>query len=355
MDHRTSRAPTVVSLCFTLCAGLTAAGCGLGSHDGDGFDRYDDPVTDQHITLQHDLILIEELVISAGVDSVGPWALAKPRAVFEADDGRIYVLDSDWKHVFVFGSDGAPLDRLGGGYGSADGEMVLPVDMDTYNDTFYVLDYELDRVSVFDLQGHFRYSISLPYPGRYIAVSREGLWVQLMQTRSAKLVDFYDHDGSPPSLVAQEHITDSPYLEHGILGTIGRLREGNGIAYVHGSGAFLQFVRSPAVSSIVSLGSLSEWKPLPDDPSSRLPVEEPVAVLTWEEDRVMIISTTLTAPRQMTVRIIEQDGTLVTGSVFRDMDRFLPVDAGRTPGTIFVSFLDGPARVVKYSIHADTP
>lgn len=64
-----------------------------------------------------------------GSDSDAMAALGKLRAVHEAPDGVVYVLDSDWKRVPGFDSEGTPIRTIGSGYGRSAGQFMLPAAM----------------------------------------------------------------------------------------------------------------------------------------------------------------------------------------------------------------------------------
>lgn len=308
---------------------------------------------EQRIGPRHDLTLRELLVVSAGTDSVGEWALGKPRAVVEANDGQIYVLDSDWKQVFVFDSAGVLLRRIGGGYGTRPGEMLLPVDMVTHDDGLYVLDYELNRVIVFDRNGRFDRAIQLGEQGRYFAATASGLWIRLMHPRQGHMVDLYDWGGDHPVARVGLHATDTAYHEAGVGGNIGAVRDG-AIAYVHGSGAFLQFVNTNVADRIVPVGPLSDWKyeesPPPGLEPMYLPREVAYGVIEWGSDRVMVLSREINSPEaSTTLTVIDHDGEVIAEGIFAGLGEVLSLDAGADAGTVFLTFLD-PPTVIKYQV-----
>ena len=317
-----------------------------------------DELREQRIGPRHDLTLHELLVVSAGADSVGEWALGKPRAVVEANDGHIYALDSDWKQVFAFDSSGALRRRIGGGYGAGEGEMLLPVDMVTHDDDLYVLDYELNRVIVFDQNGRFDRVIQLGEQGRYVAATVSGLWIRLMHPRQGHIVDLLDWAGDQPVARVGLHATDSAYHEAGVGGNIGALRDG-GIAYVHGSGAFLQFADTDGADRVVPVGPLSGWKHEEDPPPGLeplyLPREVTYGVIEWGSRRVMVLSREINSPEESTtLTLIDHSGAVIAEGIFTDLGEVLSLDAGADPGTVFLTFLN-PPKVVKYRVDIHWP
>ena len=316
-----------------------------------------DELLEQRTGPRHDLDLRELLVISAGTGSVGEWALGKPRAVVEVGDGHIHVLDSDWKQVFVFDSAGALRRRIGGGYGTGAGQMLLPVDMAVHDDGLYVLDYELNRVTVFDRDGRFDRVIRLGDQGRYVAATATGLWVRLMHPREG-IVELYDWAGNMPVARVGLHATDSAYLEAGVGGNIGALQDG-GIAYVHGSGAFLQFADADAAGRVVPLGPPADWKHEEDPPPGLEPMYMPrevaYGVIDWGSQRVMVLSRELDSPEaSTTLTLIDHGGAVVAEGSFAGLGQVLSLDAGVDAGTVFLTFLN-PPRVIKYQVDIQWP
>ncbi|MDE2762335.1 MAG: hypothetical protein OXK74_06025 [Gemmatimonadota bacterium] len=345
--------------CSALLGGCDRIRGGLPATVTEGTSHvYRDKVREQRIGPRHDLTLRELLVVSAGTDSVGDWALGKPRAVAEANDGSIYVLDSDWKHVFLFDSTGALRRRIGGGYGAGADQMLLPVDMAAYDGHLHVLDYELNRVIVFDGNGPFDRVIQLGDQGRNVAATASGLWIRLMHPRQGRMVDLYDWGGEQPVARVGVHETDSAYHEAGVGGNIGTLRDG-GIAYVHGSGAFLQFVRTHAEPRVVPVGPPSDWKYEEDPPPGLepmyLPREVTYGVIEWGSDRVMVLSREINSPEaRTTLTLIDNGGAVVAEGIFAGLGEVLSLDAGADPSTVFLTFLN-PPKVVKYQVDIRWP
>ena len=344
--------------CAVLFVGCDQGGGGVPATVAGGtWYVYADELREQRTGPRHDLTLRELLVISAGTDSVGEWALGKPRAVVEADDGHIHVLDSDLTQVFVFDSSGALLRRMGG-YGTGEGEMLLPVDMVAYDDDLYVLAYELDRVIVFDRNGRVERTIRLTDKGRYVAATASGLWVELMNPRQGRMVDLYDWAGGQPVARVGLHATDSAYQEAGVSGNIGALRDG-GIAYVHGSGAFLQFADADGSDRIVPVGPLSDWKyeenPPPGLEPLYFPREVTYGVVEWGSQGVMVLSRELDTPGgNTTLTLIDHGGEVIAEGIFPGLGGVLSLDAGADAGTVFLTFLS-PPNVVKYQVDIQWP
>ena len=321
-------------------------------------DLHLDDVREQRAGARHDLTLRELLVISAGTDSAGEWAMSRPRAIVESSDGHIYVLDSDWKQVFVFDSSGALVRRIGGGYGTGDGEMLLPVDMDAHDEDLYVLDYELNRVIVFDRSGRFNRIVRLVEQGRYVAATASGIWIGLMHPRQGFMVDLYDSAGEQPLARIGLHATDTAYIEAGVGGNIGALPDG-GIVYVHGSGAFLQFADAGATERIVPVGPLPDWKYEKNPPQGLAPLYFPhevaYGVIAWGSQHVMVLRRELDSPEgSTTLTVIDDGGAVEAEGVFVGLGEVLSLDAGVGAGTVFLTFLD-PPRIIKYQVDIKVP
>lgn len=346
-------------LCSALLAGCDQIRGGVPATVTEGTSYvYLDEVRGQRIGPRHDLTLRELLAVSAGTDSVGEWALGKPRAVVETNDGSIHVLDSDWKQVLVFDSAGALRRRIGGGYGAGAGQMLLPVDMAAHDGRLHVLDYELNQVIVFDRNGQFDRVIRLGDQGRYVAATASGLWIRLMHPRQGRIVDLYDWGGDQPVARVGVHETDSAYHEAGVGGNIGGLRDG-GIAYVHGSGAFLQFVGTDAAARVLPVGPPSDWKHEEDPPPGLepmyLPREVTYGVIEWGSDRVMVLSREINSPEaSTTLTLIDDGGAVIAEGIFAGLGEVLSLDAGADPGTVFLTFLN-PPKVVKYQVDIQWP
>ncbi len=315
---------------------------------------------EQRVGPRYGLTLRELLVVSAGTDSVGEWALGKPRAVVEANDGHIYVLDSDWKQVFVFDATGALLRRIGGGYGTGDGEMLLPVDMDALDGNLYVLDYELNRVIVFDRDGRFDRAMPLVEQGRYVAATTSGTWIRLMHPRQGFLVDLLASAREQPVARIGLHPSDTAYIDAGFGGNIGALPNG-GIVYVHGSGAFLQFADASATERIVPLGPLPDWKYEENPPEGVAPLYLPrvaaYGVIAWESQHVMVLRREIDSPEgeeSTILTVIDDGGAVEAEGVFPGLGQVLSLDSGVRAGTVFLTFLN-PPRVIKYQVEIKLP
>lgn len=80
----------------------------------------------------------------------------KPVGVTVGDDGNLYVADTHYHRVLVFGPDGREIRRFGR-FGQGDGEFIYPTDVAIAEDgRIFVGEYGgNDRISVFDGQGRF--------------------------------------------------------------------------------------------------------------------------------------------------------------------------------------------------------
>ena len=346
-----------------FCSGLLLS-CDRSQHLGsatlaqDDSDLHLDDVREQRVGARYDLTLRELLVLSTGTDSTGEWAMSKPRAVVEASDGHIYVLDSDWKQVFVFDSGGVLLRRIGGGYGTGDGEMLLPVDMDAHDGDLYVLDYELNRVIVFDRSGRFDRVVGLVEQGRYVAATASGVWIRLLHPRQGALVELYTSAREQPVARVGLHATDTAYIDAGIGGNIGALPD-DGIVYVHGRGAFLQFADADATGGIVPVGPLPDWRYEENPPQGLaplyLPHEATYGVIAWGSRHVMVLRRELGSPEgSTTLTVIDHGGAVEAEGVFVGLGEALSLDAGVGAGTVFLTFLD-PPKIVKYQVDIRVP
>jgi hypothetical protein len=91
--------------------------------------------------------------------------------------GNVFILDSDYKKIAVFGPDGRLKRVIAGGYGSGPGEFKTPIALDLVADELYVYDHGLSRITVFDTLGALRRTIvDLPAPYKDILVDGDTLY-----------------------------------------------------------------------------------------------------------------------------------------------------------------------------------
>jgi hypothetical protein len=101
----------------------------------------------------------------------GGGMLAHVSDVVDDSAGNVYVLDSQYKKVSVFGSDGRLKRNIVGGLGEGPGEFKMPIALDVADGLVYVYDHALGRISVFDTLGDFKRVIpALNAPYRDILV-----------------------------------------------------------------------------------------------------------------------------------------------------------------------------------------
>ncbi|MEO5510273.1 MAG: hypothetical protein ABIV28_05315 [Longimicrobiales bacterium] len=96
----------------------------------------------------------------------GGGMLAHISDVEDDENGNVYVLDSEYKKVAVFGPDGKLKRNILGGYGSAPGEFKVPISLNVSSGFVYVYDHALARISVFDTLGKYQKTIG-PLPASY--------------------------------------------------------------------------------------------------------------------------------------------------------------------------------------------
>lgn len=83
------------------------------------------------------------------------------RRVISNDDGRVYVLESQDRHVRVYDAAGALL-RVIGGPGEGPGEFRSPFELGLVGDTLWVHDVSLHRLTLFTTDGELLRAFTLP-------------------------------------------------------------------------------------------------------------------------------------------------------------------------------------------------
>jgi hypothetical protein len=156
-------------------AAIVAIGCGSGDQTG-AMQSY----------------LLEE-IRRYGVPELGPDTMALPeverraggavlgsiRGMVQGPDSTLYVLERDWSKIVAFRPDGSLKSVLLGGAGEGPGEFRLPIDIAlTPDGRLAVLDYELQRVSLFDpAEGYISsFRVGVPGPLR-LAATTDRIWI----------------------------------------------------------------------------------------------------------------------------------------------------------------------------------
>ncbi|MTI88418.1 MAG: 6-bladed beta-propeller [Balneolaceae bacterium] len=102
---------------------------------------------------------------------------------------NVYILDSDYKEVFVFEEAGEYLHSIKGGYGRGPGEFLFPreVFIDE-NEGVYVYDYTLRRVSLFSSSGELLNTLSTNVPSKSMLVSKNDIWFSILVSKKNQVV-----------------------------------------------------------------------------------------------------------------------------------------------------------------------
>jgi hypothetical protein len=154
---------------FTIIvsAGISLVGCAGDAATQSG---------DQDYSLQ----LVQIYGDSTAPDSAkkfGHGMLARISDVVDDSAGNVYVLDSEYKKIAVFGRGGEFKRNIVGGRGAGPGEFKLPIALDVHDGAVYVYDHALGRISVFDTAGNFKRVISaLNAPYKDIAVRNDTIF-----------------------------------------------------------------------------------------------------------------------------------------------------------------------------------
>jgi hypothetical protein len=293
------------------------------------------------------------LTISNELQSDSAAFLSKPRGVVETADGLIHVLDSDWKAVFVYRSDGSYMGRIGDGYGLRPGQFALPVDMAQHDGVLYVLDYELQRVTMFGLDGQLRGTLGWEdHQARFLAVSSEGIWLRFMFPERRHWGGLFDLEGELQRLVFPIHVTDTAFADFGLGGAIEAVRGAEAVRYAHGSGAFVQTTsKSASARAVITPQPLPRWIPLRD--WKGVPERIVYGMVAWADWFLELTANYSGAPQssleEMTVTygisVYDSSGALLGESTLPDGD-VLGVDPGTDEQSIFVSYMT-PPKVMK--------
>lgn len=302
-------------------------------------------------------LIVRRLFVIAnvqGADSAG--FLSKPRAAEETADGRIYVLDSDWKTVLVYRGNGSYLGRLGDGYGLRPGQFALPVDMALHDSVLYVLDYEQQRVTSFGLDGEVRDTFGWrKRQARLLAVSSAGIWLRFMFPESGYWAGLFDRDGQLQRLEFPAHATDSAFADAGAGGAIAAVRGSQDVRYAHGSGAFVQTASgSGSVRRLSALEPLPAWTPLRD--STRVPEQVVYGMVAWVDGFLELTARYSGPPGSLFqelhttygIALYDSAGTLLGEAPLPDGTP-TALDLGAKQGTILVSYMD-PPKVMKLEL-----
>jgi hypothetical protein len=155
----------------------------------------------------------------------GP-ALSRILDVAEGPGGDVYVLDSDYKKVGVYGATGAFKRIVVGGIGEGPGEFSLPNSLDVDQDgRVYVGDFNLLRTNIFDAAGAFVRYVTVPFHLKDILVSGDSLLGTLWLAHQMQLGGFSFRDGSQTSGALNVSDEDNRFSPGGSNPRLGRARD----------------------------------------------------------------------------------------------------------------------------------
>lgn len=146
----------------------------------------------------------------------GGGSLAHILDIAELPDGHVLVLDPQYKKIAIYNSDGT-FDRLIlGGSGEGPGEFGFPVSLAYSEETesLFVYDYQLLRITEFDLSGEVLRVISSPFRGKDIYVDGERILLTRRPAREHLLVEL-SLDGSHEP---QRSYSRKLWIEDGLKG-----------------------------------------------------------------------------------------------------------------------------------------
>lgn len=122
----------------------------------------------------------------SGQQSEEPFARVLSVAASDST-GNVYLLDADYKEIFVFDSLGNYLNSIRGGYGRGPGEFEFPreVAVDDH-EKVYAYDYSLRRVTVFNTFGEVLNTITSNISSKSIFVSGNEIWFSVLHSKRHK-------------------------------------------------------------------------------------------------------------------------------------------------------------------------
>ncbi|MDR9419192.1 6-bladed beta-propeller [Gracilimonas sp.] len=111
--------------------------------------------------------------------------------------GNVYLLDADYKEIFVFDSLGNFLHKIRGGYGRGPGEFEFPreIAVDDH-EKVYAYDYNLRRITVFKPTGEVLTTMPANISSKSIFVSGNEIWFSLLASRKNKVASKGPIEGS---------------------------------------------------------------------------------------------------------------------------------------------------------------
>lgn len=119
-----------------------------------------------------------------------------PVQSMDFSDSVCYILDRKGMIIrYPLSGDDRPLivDR----HGSGPGEYVMPMSLQVYRDTLYLLDYPTAKILKYDMDLNHIGDISLKIPSRNFHVSRHGIFTENNDIRSIPCrIILYDHTGN---------------------------------------------------------------------------------------------------------------------------------------------------------------
>lgn len=126
----------------------------------------------------------EEILPESGeaYHQVGGAAFSKITAL-AVSNGRLFVLDSRFKKIVIFNDDGNLEDIVLGGDGRGPGEFQLPAGLFVENETIWVYDYTLQRITELPHSGDVT-TFQIPSSSRSLVVKEDMFWVSRMGNTS---------------------------------------------------------------------------------------------------------------------------------------------------------------------------
>jgi hypothetical protein len=312
---------------------------------------------------QFALVLESGLTISAGEDSV-PWVLGKPRAVVEAPNGLVYILDSDWKRITAHSRRTGSLERtIGNGYGIGSGQFTLPVDMRLSASTLYVLDYELRRLSAYDTSGyHIRdVDVASVYP-RHFDIARDEIYVRLLFPKDRRAIGVLDLSGTLQRYAVPLTSRDRRLPEAGIPGALSAGQDSESILYVNSDVSTLIRIAkdSTTTTRLANPGTVItrsiDGQALPWLLSSRS--AGGIAALRGGRIAVLralvdpsLVETKENIPVKHDIVVYSREGVLMGQASLEEEGLPLSISPGLTSDVVYIAFIGNLPRVTRIELN----
>lgn len=304
-------------------------------------------------------------VIRGDPDPARRWELSKPRAVLEGMEGNVYVLDSDWMRVGVHTPEGTLSHLVGDGYGSKDGHMLMPVDMDWQGDDLVVLDFSREEILRFARDGTYRGAVPVTdYSSRNIAGTSTGIWTRMLIPHGGQWLVGYEGAENAIFLGDLDN-TDKALADIGFGGGIATSRSGDILWHIHGTGALLTSYdmrgghEGTRVLDRVVLGPLPKVLPVADGAYLPSWMAYDISELSTGElvilrARIVNYTPELTYEQQDTLyemAVYTTDGELLAVTSLGSSDVPLSVSSSPADQAVWLAYIGDDPRAVKYRLN----